>query len=325
MYKAYFHLKLSPFEVSPDPYFMYATPCHHEAFASLCYGIRSRKGFMVMTGEVGTGKTLVLRCLTDHLDENHIRYAYVFNPLLSSDEFLRYTLADLNLRVPVTGKNDILLQLYAFLAQRQRSDQTTVLIVDEAHLLSQEVLEEIRLLGNLESQRSKLLQIALVGQPELDSRLDSPNLRQLKQRIALRCQLQPLTLEQTGEYIKWRLARAGAVQGPVAPEFPPEAIAELFEYSQGYPRVINTICENALIFACGAETRMVSQEIVIAACKDLHIEKRQPSAAADGGQPQSGNPPSAASAPESQKMSVELAQAAVSSGACKRSVGEVHS
>ncbi|MFZ0640472.1 MAG: AAA family ATPase [Candidatus Acidiferrales bacterium] len=325
MYKAYFHLKLSPFEVSPDPYFMYATPYHHEAFASLCYGIRSRKGFMVMTGEVGTGKTLVLRCLTDYLDENQIRYAYIFNPLLSSDEFLRYTLADLNLRVPTTGKNDILLQFYAFLAQRQRSDQTTVLIVDEAHLLSQEVLEEVRLLGNLESQRSKLLQIALVGQPELDSRLDSPNLRQLKQRIALRCQLQPLTLEQTGEYIKWRLARAGAVHDPAAPEFPPEAIMEVFEYSQGYPRLINTICENALIFACGAETRIMSRELVVAACKDLHMEKRQAPAAADGGPPQSGNPPSGASAPESQKMSVELVQTAVSSGAHKGSVGEVHS
>jgi general secretion pathway protein A len=325
MYKAYFHLKLSPFEVSPDPYFMYATPCHHEAFASLCYGIRSRKGFMVMTGEVGTGKTLVLRCLTDYLDENQIRYAYVFNPLLSSDEFLRYTLADLNLRVPVTGKNDILLQFYAFLSQRQRSDQTTVLIVDEAHLLSQEVLEEIRLLGNLESQRSKLLQIALVGQPELDSRLDSSNLRQLKQRIALRCQLQPLTLQQTGEYIKWRLARAGAVQNPAAPEFPPEAITEVFEYSQGYPRLINTICENALIFACGAEMRIISHELVVAACKDLHMEKCQPPAAADGGQPQSGNSPSGASAPESQKMSVELVQTAISSGAHKGSVGEVHS
>lgn len=275
MYKAFFHLKRNPFEVSPDPYFMYATPCHHEAFASLYYGIRSHKGFMVMTGEVGTGKTLVLRCLTEQLDKLRVQYAYVFNPLLSPDEFLRYITADLNLRVPTTGKNDVLLQLYAYLAQRQKVEQTTVLIIDEAHLLSPAVLEEVRLLGNLENQRSKLLQIALVGQPELDNRLDSPTLRQLKQRIALRCQLQPLSIQQTTEYINWRLSRAGAVPGPEAPVFPPDAVSEVFEHSLGYPRLINTICENALIFACGAETRLITKELVLAACKDLRMERRQ--------------------------------------------------
>jgi general secretion pathway protein A len=271
MYKAFFHLKRSPFEVSPDPYFMYATPCHNEAFASLYYGIRSHKGFMVMTGEVGTGKTLVLHYLTSQLDKLRVQYAYIFNPLLSSEEFLRYTMADLDLRVPSTGKNDILFQLYAYLTQRQKIDQTTVLIVDEAHLLSPEVLEEIRLLGNLENQRSKLLQIALVGQPELDKRLDSPGLRQLKQRIALRSHLLPLTLEQTGEYIRWRLVRAGANGG--APIFTLEAVAEIYAHSQGYPRLINTICENALIFACGAQTRTVAPELIVDACRDLCIER----------------------------------------------------
>lgn len=271
MYKAFFHLKRNPFEVSPDPYFMYATPCHNEAFASLYYGIRSRKGFMVMTGEVGTGKTLVLHYLTDHLDKLHVQYAYVFNPLLSSAEFLRYTMADLDLHVPNTGKNDILFQLYTYLTQRQKIDQTTVLIVDEAHLLSPEVLEEIRLLGNLENRQSKLLQVALVGQPELDNRLDSPSLRQLKQRIALRSHLRPLTLEQTGEYINWRLARAG--DDGQALIFQPEAVIEVYEHSQGYPRLINTICENALIFACGAQERTIAPELILEACKDLRIEK----------------------------------------------------
>lgn len=273
MYKTFFHLKRDPFEVSPDPYFVYATPCHVEAFASLYYGIRSRKGFMVMTGEVGTGKTLVLRCLIDQLDKLRLHYAYVFNPLLSPDEFLRYTMADLNLRVSTGGKDEILLRLYAYLAQRQKIDQTAVLIVDEAHLLSPEVLEEVRLLGNLENQRSKLLQIALVGQPELDSRLDSPNFRQLKQRIALRCRLQPLALEQTGEYINWRLARAGA--NGQAQIFQREAIAEIYGYSQGYPRLINTICANALILACGTETFVITPELVANACKDLGIERRR--------------------------------------------------
>lgn len=272
MYNAFFGLKRDAFEVSPDPYFVYATPFHVEAFASLYYGIRSRKGFMVLTGEVGTGKTLVLRCLVDQLDKLRVQYVYLFNPLLSAQEFLRYTIADLKLRVSTGGKDEILFRLYAYLAERHRIGQTTVLIVDEAHLLSLEVLEEIRLLGNLENQRSKLLQIALVGQPELATRLDSPELRQLKQRIALRCQLQPLNLEQTGEYIKWRLARAGA--DGKAPIFRPEAIADIYEHSQGYPRLINTICENVLILACGAETHNITPELVIDACKDLCIKKR---------------------------------------------------
>ncbi len=224
-----------------------------------------------MTGEVGTGKTMVLHYLTAQLDKLRVQYAYIFNPLLSSDEFLRYTMADLDLRVPSTGKHDILFQFYTYLAQRQKIDQTTVLIVDEAHLLSPEVLEEIRLLGNLENRQSKLLQVALVGQPELDNRLDSPNLRQLKQRITLRSHLRPLTLEQTGEYINWRLTRAGA--NGQAPIFQPAAVAEVYEHSQGYPRLINTICENALIFACGTQTRTIEPELVLEACKDLRIEK----------------------------------------------------
>lgn len=272
MYKAFFRLDRSPFEVSPDPYFVFATPTHVEAFASLYYGIRSRKGFMVLTGEVGTGKTLVLRCLIDQLDKLRVQYAYFFNPLLSADEFLRYTMADLNLPVS-KNKDELLLQLYGYLTQRRKVDQTAALIVDEAHLLSCEVLEEIRLLGNLESQSSKLLQIALVGQPELDSRLDSPSLRQLNQRIALRCELRPLTLEQTAEYIKWRLARAGG--NGHAPLFRPEAVAEIYENSQGFPRLINTICENLLILACGAGTLVITPELVAEVCSDLRIKRNR--------------------------------------------------
>jgi len=251
---------------------MYPTACHREAVASLYYGIRSHKGFMVLTGEVGTGKTLVLRSLTEQLHKMRIQFAYVFNPLLAPEEFLKYMLADLGLRGEYKSKNELLFQFYGFLAQRQKLGQTTVLIVDEAHLLSHELLEEIRLLGNLENQHGKLLQIALVGQPELDSRLDSTELRQLKQRIALRCQLQALTREQTHEYVSWRLARAGA--NGKAPIFPPEAICEVYEHSGGYPRLINTICENSLIFACGSGTRTITPELVMDACKDLRLDRR---------------------------------------------------
>lgn len=251
---------------------MYATACHREAMASLYYGIRSHKGFIVLTGEVGTGKTLVLRSLTEQLHKMRIQFAYIFNPMLAPEEFLKYMLADLGLRGEYKSKNELLFQFYGFLAQRQKQGQTTVLIVDEAHLLSHELLEEIRLLGNLENQHGKLLQVALVGQPELDSRLDSTELRQLKQRIALRCQLQALTREQTHEYVDWRLRRAGA--NGQAPIFTAEAIGEVYEYSGGYPRLINTICENSLIFACGLGTRTITRELVMDACKDLRIERR---------------------------------------------------
>ena len=323
MYKTFFRLKRSPFEVSPDPYFMYATPSHREAFAGLYYGICSHKGFMVMTGEVGTGKTMVLRCLTDQLEKIRVQYAYIFNPLLSPDEFLRYMLADLSLRVPSAGKNEVLLELYAYLTQREKTGQTTVLIIDEAHLLSSAVLEEIRLLGNLENQRSKLLQIALVGQPELDNRLDSPELRQLKQRVALRCQLLPLTLEQTGEYVNWRLARAGSVPGPEAPLFVPGAIVEIFEHSQGYPRLINTICENALIFACGAETRIISEELTVAACKDLRMERRR--SVASAGAPTESGGPSPGPGPESGNGSGKFASASSDTkGVSAQSASEVN-
>ena len=229
------------------------------------------------------------------------------------------------MRVPVTGKNDILFQLYGHLTQRQKIGQTTVLIVDEAHLLSPQVLEEIRLLGNLENQRSKLLQIVLAGQPEFDNRLDSAYLRQLKQRIALRCQLQPLTLERTGEYIDWRCgARRRSRRFQRTPIFPLKAISEVFEYSQGYPRLINTICENALIFACANETRTVSRDLVAAACKDLRMQRCQPAVAGHNGQPNSGSPPSSASTSESQKMSVELVQACASKSAVAASAPEVN-
>jgi len=307
MYREFFHLKRNPFEVSPNPYFIYTTPWHGEAFASLYYGIRSRKGFMVMTGEVGTGKTLVLQCLTEHLNTIRTQYCYIFNPLLSSDELLRYLLTDLNISVPSGGKHEILFRLYAHLVQGHKRGQTTALIVDEAHLLSSEVLEEIRLLGNLENQSSKLLQVVLVGQPELDARLDSPSLRHLKQRIALRCELLPLTLKQTREYIEWRLGRAGALPGPDALVFPPDAIAEIFEYSHGYPRLINTICENALVFACGAETRFISPELVISACKDLRMQRRQSPIGCDGSV---GNVPSAASTTESRTEKSSLGRTA---------------
>ena len=210
MYKAFFKLARNPFDLTPDPTYFVSTRRHNEALAALHYGIRRHKGFVVVTGEVGTGKTLLLRCLLRLLKESKdIAYAYLFNSRLSPAEFLQYVLSDFGL--PASGKNksELLLDLGQFLVSRGSKGLTTVLIVDEAHHLSEELLEEVRLLSNLETTDDKLLQIVLVGQPELDQKLDSIGLRQLKQRIALRAQLGPLDANETKEYIEHRLRVAG--------------------------------------------------------------------------------------------------------------------
>lgn len=275
MYKTFFGLKRNPFDLSPDPYFLYPTHRHYEALASLYYGIRARKGFVVLTGEVGTGKTMVVRCLLEKLEKNQVHSAYVFNTRLSPRGFLRYLAGDLGLPSNWKGKSELLLRLNEFLIRRHSQGHTTVLVVDEAHLLRRDVLEEIRLLTNLETNRDKLLQIALVGQPELDQVLDSPELRQLKQRVALRYQLQPLTWEETVGYVSWRLKLAGTnSDGPI---FPTETLEIIFRYSNGYPRLINTICENALISAYAAGTRNISVDLIEETCGDLRLALGNPS------------------------------------------------
>ena len=211
MYKEFYGFTQNPFEVSPDPYFFYPTPAHTEALANLVYGVLHRKGFVVVTGEVGTGKTLLVRCLQESLTRNNVAFGYVYNPLISVSEFLTYVINDLGLRLPINcTKSACLSCLNDFLMQRSRKGLTTALIVDEAQLLSWELLEEIRLLTNLETSKHKLLQIVLLGQPEFERKLDSPQLRQLKQRIGLRCSLKPLTLHELRGYIDQRLRLAGA-------------------------------------------------------------------------------------------------------------------
>jgi general secretion pathway protein A len=272
MYKAYFHLSRNPFDLTPDPNCFVPTPRHNEALAALYYGVRRHKGFVVVTGEVGTGKTLLLRCLLRLLENSKdIAYAYLFNSRLDPTDFLQYVLSDFGL--PASGKNkcELLLDLSKFLVTRGSKQMTTVLIVDEAHDLSADTLEELRLLSNLETTEDKLLQIVLVGQPELDKKLDSHELRQLKQRIALRAQLGALTAQQTQEYIEQRLRIAGA--DPSAPSlFSPQAIAAVYAYSRGFPRLINTICENALIGAYARQLSMVTPRIVEDVASEFRLE-----------------------------------------------------
>jgi len=247
MYKAFYNLRRNPFEISPDPSFLFPTKRHNEALAALYYGVRRHKGFVVMTGEVGTGKTLLVRCLLQLLNKNDVSYAYIFNSRLSPIEFLQYVAGDFGL--PASGKNksELLMELSNYLIARHVKKLTTVLVVDEAHHVSADVLEEIRLLTNLETTQEKLLQILLVGQPELDEKLDSVELRQLKQRIALRSQLEPLNLDETRGYIHRRLELAGATPEAAKQLFSEQTIERVHRHSRGIPRLINTICENALI------------------------------------------------------------------------------
>lgn len=270
MYKTFFGLNRNPFEISPDPYFLFATARHNEALASIVHGVLRHKGFIVVSGEVGTGKTLLVRCLLELLRRNDIASANVFNPCLSPLEFLRYIVGDLGIKTASQDKGSLLLELNNYLIARHRKNTTTVLIVDEAQHLEPELLEEIRLLTNLETSQQKLLQIVLVGQPELDQKMDSPDLRQLKQRIAMRCQLEPLQEEETKSYILRRLQRAGA-NSHANTMFPPDTMASVYRYSKGIPRLINTVCDNALIAAYAGKSPSVRPEIIDEVAKDLRL------------------------------------------------------
>jgi general secretion pathway protein A len=260
VYKGFYNLKRNPFEITPDPSFLFATRKHNEALAALYYGVRRRKGFVVITGEVGTGKTLLVRCLLEVLNRANVAYAYVFHPRLSPDEFLEYIAGDFRLPTAGKSKSELLLNLGTFLIGRHQHNLTTVLVVDEAHHLSSELLEEIRLLTNLETPQAKLLQILLVGQPELDAKLDSVDLRQLKQRIAMRSQLGALDLDETRGYVYCRLHIAGYPNPDAL--FPAYTVAEVHRQSRGIPRLINTLCENALIHGYAAQLKMITPETI---------------------------------------------------------------
>jgi general secretion pathway protein A len=275
MYKAFYKLDRNPFDITPDPSFLFPTRRHKEALAVLYYGIRSRKGFVVLTGEVGTGKTLLIRCLLDLLKNSEVSYAYLFNSLLSPLEFLQYIAADLGLESHAKSKSELLQDLSKYLIARHRKKLITVIVVDEAQHLSTEVLEEIRLLTNLETAQEKLLQILLVGQPELGDKLDSFDLRQLKQRVALRSQLAPFDAEETTCYIHRRLQLAGASFDP-SDLFPVETTRRVYQYSRGIARLINTVCENALITSFARQLHVIGPEIIVEAAEDLRLGGSNP-------------------------------------------------
>jgi type II secretory pathway predicted ATPase ExeA len=274
MYQKFFGLKESPFSVSPDPRYLYWTKTTQESLSALAYGIQTRKGFLLLTGEVGTGKTTLLNGLLDWLREQQIATAYIFNSqLLSVTQLFDFITADFEIPCESRMKSQVLLKLNQWLLDRYRAGKTSVLIIDEAQNLSDQVLEEIRLLTNLETASEKLLQIVLAGQPELDEKLKRPQLRQLRQRIMFRCKTVPLTKEETHAYIQERLRIGGANGQPI---FSRDAINAIYRYSQGIPRVINLLCEHALINSMVEEVKPVPAPIIEDVAKEFQLDEIAP-------------------------------------------------
>ena len=268
MYKEFFGLRANPFNVNPDPRYLFLTRHTEEALACLTYGIQSRKGFVLLTGEVGTGKTTLINKLLEWLRLQQVATAFVFNSRMNVPQFLDYMMADFGIACESRSKSQILQRLYNWLLDRYRAGETAVLIVDEAQNLTDEVLEEIRMLTNLETFTEKLLQIVLVGQPELETKLKQPQLRQLRQRLTLRAKTHPLTIEETKAYVQQRLRIAGSDGRQI---FDPEALISIHKYASGIPRVVNLLCEHCLVSAFVDQKPTIGADIVDAVARDFDL------------------------------------------------------
>ncbi|MDH3454478.1 MAG: AAA family ATPase, partial [Desulfuromonadales bacterium] len=266
MYESFFALKEKPFSLTPNPRFLFLSKTHNEVYAHLIYGIESRAGFVEVTGEVGTGKTTILRTLLSHLDEKKYRVAFIFNPKLTAFELLRNINREFGVADDGLSNPELIHSLNSFLMAENQAGRTPILVIDEAQNLSGEVLEQIRLLSNLETEEDKLIQVVLVGQPELRHHLSDHSLRQLNQRIAVRYQLRPLNREETSSYILHRLNIAGRPDGNV---FSPRALSRVFQCSGGVPRRINLICDRALLTAYSEERGVVTRRDVSQAVAEL--------------------------------------------------------
>ena len=258
MYLRFYGLNELPFRGTPDPRFLYLSPRHREAMAQLLWGVREGAGFMMLTGEVGTGKTTLLHSLLRQLDPRTAA-SYVFNPTLSFDDLLEYILSDFSITPPTASRAQQFAALNGFLLERHRENLNTVLVLDEAHLVPVEMLERLRLLSNFETSTSKLFQIVLAGQPELATTLEFRELRQLRQRIALHVTLEPLSCDETREYVRARLRTAGASDLGL---FSEPALREIARRSAGFPRVVNILCDHSLLVGYADQKRRIDAATV---------------------------------------------------------------
>jgi general secretion pathway protein A len=272
MYKTYFGLKENPFDINPNPRYLLLTKQTEEALTGLMYGIQTRKGFITLTGEVGTGKTTLINRLLEWLHQRRTRTAFLFNSRINSSQMFDFILSEFDITCNIRDKGQQLMKLNKWLLERYRAGENAVLIVDEAQNLSLPVLEEIRLLTNLETSSEKLLQIVLSGQPELEDKLKLPELRQLRQRIMLRCKTSSLTREETADYIAERLRIAGSNGDPI---FSPKAIETIHLYSLGIPRVINLLCEHSLINAFTENQRPIQPQVVEEVAREFQLDEVQ--------------------------------------------------
>jgi general secretion pathway protein A len=269
LYQTHFGLTQAPFNITPDPSFLYLSASHREGLAQLSYGIRARKGFVVLTGEVGTGKTTLIHALLNDLNGS-AQTALIFSTIVSPADLLRSVCEEFGLiepKRPPLEIHDYLVSLNEFLLECYRKGENCALIIDESQNLSAEVLESIRLLSNFETSKDKLLQILLVGQPELAVRLNSPELRQLKQRVMLRHHLRTLSLQECCEYVSSRLKVAGGDR----PIFTPNALESIHSYSNGIPRIVNVLCDNALLTGYALGKKEIDTGIIREVAEDLNI------------------------------------------------------
>jgi general secretion pathway protein A len=268
MYLRWFGLKSPPFAMTASPAMLYLSSSHREALAGLCYSLLDKKGLVLLVGYTGTGKTTLLARAIERLPATLVQFATILNPTLTAAEFLESVLLAFGIHEPPASKPQRLLLLQKLLLQFQAAGRISVLVVDEAHKLSGELLEEVRLLGNLENRDEKLVQLVLAGQSELSGILNRDDMAQLKQRIAIRLSLNPLTREELAEYIEYRWQRAGP---QAAHPFTPGGVELTARFSGGIPRIINAICDNSLLHAFGEHAPLVEPRHVLAAVNDLDI------------------------------------------------------
>jgi type II secretory pathway predicted ATPase ExeA len=268
MYRQFYGLRERPFDLTPNPRFLVLTNGHREALSNLGYGIESRKGMTLLLGEAGAGKTTIIRAALER-QVGRVHTVYLHNPALTRDEFTEMLGSMFQLSEAArTSKTAMLLELEQLLTERDRRGETTVLVIDEAQTLSLELLEEVRLLANIESLNAKLLSVVLAGQPELADRLNDPELRQLKQRVALRCELRPLTLYEAFGYLAGRIATAG---GDGAEIFTREAAVLIHERARGLPRTMSVIADNALVTGFALNLRPITRQVIDEVCRDFDL------------------------------------------------------